>query len=101
VWIEKRLYELETIPPTTRNYLHPWSFKTQFLITRVKGTNYVFIGELDGLRETISQLAPPMPTLPRQPRLNEIYHIKKDKPNIPWQFKFLGSFTPFVYTTIQ
>ncbi|KAH7276266.1 hypothetical protein B0J15DRAFT_458384 [Fusarium solani] len=93
VWIEKRLYQIDTNHMTMVD--REPVIQAASLISSIAEKNAVFIGELDDLRVATVHLTPPLPTLPRQPRLNEIYQMKKRSSLDHWQFDFLGSFTPF------
>lgn len=91
VWIEKRLYEIETRP-----ILHPSqrcaSRSIGELLAATKSNYSVYLGVLGDLRQVMDGELLPRP--PRPVRVNEIYRMNKYTQNSPWSREFLGTFTP-------
>ena len=88
VWIEKRLYELETTVPSRQKRATRAQLLTK-LVAKVPSKYAVFIGELDDMRQVVGASA--FPQLPRPPRINEIYSLKHNR---GWKGEFMGTFTP-------
>jgi len=88
VWIEKRLYELETTSASRHKQATRRQLLTK-LVAEVSSRYAVFIGELDDMRHVAGASA--FPQLPRPPRINEIYRLGYSN---AWQGEFMGTFTP-------
>lgn len=88
VWIEKRLYKLETTILSQEKRATRGQILTK-LVAEVPSAYAVFIGELDDMRQVVGASA--FPQLPRPPRINEIYSLKHNR---GWSGEFIGTFTP-------
>jgi len=89
VWIEQRIYELETNIYTREDSKSgKWSI-TELLKT-LQSKHCVLLGEIDCCLWILQ--TEPFPWTPRMPKANEIYQVKWQGSG--WHRKFLGSFTP-------
>jgi hypothetical protein len=99
-WIEKMLYRLECKPPNYRSQLGLQRRVGQLVSeAAAEHPKAVFIGEIDYLRPLLEMSV--FPRLPRPPRVNELYQIKKSSAADPWKVKYLGGFTPKNYTALR
>jgi hypothetical protein len=89
VWIEQRIYHLETQLYTQEAYkTDHWSIAE--LLKDLPSKNSVFLGEIDRCLWILQ--TKPFPWTPRMPKENEIYELVSEGKK--WHKKFLGSFTP-------
>jgi hypothetical protein len=92
VWIEQRIYELETnIYTGEDSKSDKWSI-TELLQT-LTSRHCILLGEIDRCLWILQ--TEPFPWTPRMPKANEIYQVQWQGRG--WQKKFLGSFTPRNY----
>jgi hypothetical protein len=91
VWIEQRIYTLETQLYDRETYKSIHDSINELLST-FPGRNSVFLGELDQCLWILQ--TPPFPWTPRMPKENEIYELQKNTKADLWEKKFLGTFTP-------
>jgi hypothetical protein len=96
VWIEQRIYTLETQLYDRETY-KPIHDSINELLSTFPGRNSVFLGELDQCLWILQ--TPPFPWTPRMPKENEIYELQKNTKADLWEKKFLGTFTPRNFRT--
>ncbi|KAI9783540.1 MAG: hypothetical protein M1839_003710 [Geoglossum umbratile] len=89
VWIEQRIYELETTIYTGEDSKSgQWSIAE--LLKTLTSRYCVLLGEVDRCLWILQ--TEPFPWTPRMPKANEIYEARWQSGG--WRRKFLGSFTP-------
>jgi hypothetical protein len=91
VWIDQRVYELETRVYTGDDSDSDKRSIAEILSNLRRG-HYVILGEVD-LCHWILQTKP-FPWAPRMAKANEIYQMKWHGDGTGWHRKYLGSFTP-------
>lgn len=97
VWIEQRLYEMQSSSSAFTSSQETNRYRITRLLSEVPSTYSVFLAECSNLSWMLQ--LPPFPTSSRLPRENEIYELFKGGHKSPWSLKFLGSFTPRDYGT--
>ncbi|KAE9362631.1 hypothetical protein N431DRAFT_490391 [Stipitochalara longipes BDJ] len=96
VWIEQRMYHLETQLYTQEVYKTEHLSITELLQNLPNKTIIVLaeIGQCSWILQTR-----PFPWSPRMPKENEIYALEVTPPHNIWKKIFLGSFTPRNFTS--
>lgn len=94
------MYGLECKPPRLRQKTDLIRRVGQLVSeTAAKEHHAVFFDEMDYLRPVLEMSA--FPKLPRSPRINEIYRMRKESESIPWNIKYLGAFMPKNYKALR
>ncbi|KAI9856456.1 MAG: hypothetical protein M1813_009112 [Trichoglossum hirsutum] len=89
VWIEQRIYELETTIYTGEDF-KPGQWSIAELLKTLTSRYCVLLGEVDRCLWILQ--TEPFPWTPRMPKANEIYQARWQSGG--WHREFLGSFTP-------